>query len=117
MIRLNQNARTELAAEASLHPISCCALKWRLRRRRRPGRHAFISLNPCGIGGDDGASLEPARSAKWKKRGGGSSQGDGGAISQKGKRVPPIKRPKTRFFRAGSGRARARRRCHRVDDV
>jgi len=27
MIRLNQNARTELAVEVSLHPISCCALK------------------------------------------------------------------------------------------
>ena len=67
MIRLNQNAWTELAAEASRHPISCCALKWRLRRRRRPGRHASISFNSCGIGSDDGASLEAARSAKWKK--------------------------------------------------
>jgi len=36
-----QNARTELAAEYSLHLISCCALRWRWRRRRRPGGPAW----------------------------------------------------------------------------
>jgi len=34
--RGNQNALTELAPEISLHLISCFALTWRLRRRRRP---------------------------------------------------------------------------------
>jgi len=64
MFRRNQNAEAELAAEGSLHPISCCAVQWRLRRRRRLGRPAWLAT---GIGGDDGTSLELARSAKWVK--------------------------------------------------
>ena len=47
--------------------------------------------NSCGSGGDDGACLEAAQSAKWKKTwAGGSPHGDGGASGQEGKRVPPI---------------------------
>jgi hypothetical protein len=32
----NQNALTELAAEASLHPISSFAVQWRWRRQQHP---------------------------------------------------------------------------------
>jgi hypothetical protein len=38
LLRGNENAWTELAAEVSLQPISCFAVKWRLRSRLLVGQ-------------------------------------------------------------------------------
>ena len=65
------------------------ALKWRLRRRRRPGRHASIATRVASAV----TTARPSRrrdQRSGKKRGGGSPHGDGGASGQEGKRVPPI---------------------------
>jgi len=88
MVRGNQHAWSGLAAEWSLHPIPASRRgvgpRWRTdepaltcrvaycdptwRRRRRPAHLRGTHGQHCaGIGGDDGASLEAARSAKWEK--------------------------------------------------
>jgi len=83
--RGNQNALTELAPEISLHLISCFALTWRLRRRRRPaglyGRTVHdMNWNGLLASVVAAARLEAARSATWIKRTEGSPHGEDVAI-------------------------------------